>query len=195
RVYRDDSLITGLLLAGTPDLLNELAAKHGLPKPQVLSSDELQRKESEQEESHWLAVMPTSVKPLWNKFLARNGPLDYQSLEAALAQEFPDEQQRILVLFAWYASGTGHWSGYPSYEDVVTDLLRRYPFSELSRLAQSSALTDLQLKGAARFFAGGVLGNQESDDRQVLSRGLKDYFRTTDQWVADMPASIRPLWR
>lgn len=195
RIYRDDSFIAGLLLNGSPQLLNELAVKHGLPKPQVLSSHELQVQESEREAAHWLAVMPAAVRPLWQEFLARPGRPDYRSVEAALAQEFPDEQQRILALFAWYASGTGRWSGYPSYEDVVADLLRRYPFSELSQLAQSTGLTDLQIKGAARFFAGWILGNRESDDRQRLTQGLKDYFRATDRWVADMPSSIRPLWK
>jgi hypothetical protein len=195
RVYRDDSLLTGLTLSGTPQLLNELGAKHGLPKPQVLTRDELQRQEIERASAHWLAVMPASIRPLWQESLAHHTATDYPALEAALAQEFPDEQQRILVLFAWYASGTGRWSGYPVAEEIPADLLRRYPFSELSRLAQSNALTDLQLKGAARFFAGWILGHQESDHRQVLTRGLQDYFRATDQWVANMPRSIRPLWK
>jgi hypothetical protein len=175
--------------------LNELAAKHGLPKPQVLSRDELQRQEIDRESAHWLAVMPASIRPLWQESLAHHTPTDYPALEAALAQEFPDEQQRILVLFAWYASGSGGWSGYSLAEEMPANLLRRYPFSELSRLAQSNALADLQLKGAARFFAGWILGHRESDDRQVLIRGLQDYFRATDQWVADMPRSLRPLWK
>jgi hypothetical protein len=195
RIYRDNALLGGLLLNGTPQLLNELAVKHGLPKPQVLSRAELQVQESERAQAQWLAVMPAAVRPVWQEFLARPGPPDYRSLEAALADEFPDEQQRILALFAWYGSGTGHWSGYPGYEDVVSDLLRRYPFSELSRLAQSNALADLQLKGAARFFAGWILGHRERDDRAVLTQGLKDYFQATDRWVADMPGSIRPLWK
>jgi hypothetical protein len=195
RIYRDDSFIAGLLLAGTPKVLNELAVKHGLPKPQILVRDELQRQEMERAAAHWLTVMPASVRPLWPEFLARHGPADYRPLEVALAQEFPEERQRILVLFAWYASGTGRWSGYPADEEIVADLLHRYPFAELSQVAQSDALTDLQLKGAARFFAGWILGHQESDDRRVLTQGLTDYFRATDNWVAEMPASIRPLWK
>ncbi len=194
RIYRDDSLIRGLLLAGTPRLLNELAAQHGVPKPEVLTRAETVHQQIESAAAHWVEVMPASLRPLWPRFTARTGLPDYASLEPALAGQYPDERQRILALFAWYASGVGEWSGYPSYEDVVADLLQRYPYAELSQLAQSDTLTDLQLKGAARFFAGWILGHEASNDRRVLTGGLKDYFSATARWTANMPRSLRPLW-
>jgi hypothetical protein len=194
-VYVDDStLLAALHITGTPALLNELSARHALPKPQILVRDEQAAKEQQRADAHWMSVMPASIKPVWSEFLSSPGPAALQPLREALAKEIPDTTQQILVLFAWYGSGAGPWSGFPAYEEVVAELLQRYPRSALLEVAHSDRLTDPQLRGAARFFAAPFLGSQGSDDRVILSQGLNTYFKVTANWRAAMPASIRPLW-
>jgi len=40
-----------------------------------------------------------------------------------VVKQFPDEQTRILALYAWLGSGEGPLSGFPSYEMVAEELL------------------------------------------------------------------------
>jgi hypothetical protein len=194
-VYVDDStLLANLHLTGTPALLNELSARHALPKPQILVRDEEREKEQQRDDAHWMSVMPAPIKPLWNDFLRSRGPAPLEPLQEALAKDIPDTKQQILTLFAWYGSGVGRWSGYPAYEDAVAELLQRYPRSSLFEVAHSDQLTDPQLRGAVRFFAAPFLGNRDPNDRKDLSRALDAYSKVVANWTAAMPASIRPLW-
>jgi hypothetical protein len=199
-VWLDDStLLATLHLTGTPSVLNELSAKHALPKPQILVMDEQSTKEQQQAEAHWMRVMPASIKPLWNDFVMGNdflmprGSTALQPLQEALAKDIPDTKQQILTLFAWYSSGVGVWSGYPAYEEAPAELLRRYPRSVLFEVAQSDRLTDPQLKGAARLFAAPFLDDRARNDRNSLTQGLNIYFKVVAAWTDAMPASIRPL--
>jgi hypothetical protein len=44
-------------------------------------------------------------------------------LSKALSDAESDDARRIRALLSWYASGSGHWSYYPSYESLLEMLL------------------------------------------------------------------------
>ncbi len=70
------------------------------------------------------------------------------------AQAYPDQQDRILALFAWFGSGAGPWLGCPAYEQTPEYLLLQESVEELVDVLQSQSLSEEELEGAARFFAG-----------------------------------------
>jgi len=110
-----------------------------------------------EDESRWLETMPSSLKPLWSDALKHYGPPEYPDLKPlnlALEKEYPDRDNRILALMAWYGSGAGPWSGFPGYEEIAEKLLRQYPTSVLIKVAEGKDLTDQELEGAARILGG-----------------------------------------
>jgi len=160
---------------------------------------ELQREEeatSARASDKWSKAIPESLRPTWKKALVAEdkrftvgSALDALEAAADIMQpafevEFPDRNMRIRALFSWFGSGTGPWSGYPSYEDVPARLLLRYQLPELLAALQQTRLTAAQLEGAARFFAGydyGWLFKEPSDFRLIdqlpndLKRALLDH--------------------
>src|SRR5687768_43901 len=69
---------------------------------------------------------------------ARNPALE--PLREALAGEFGDEADRVLALLAWFGSGAGQWSGFPSYEAIPEQMLLAYPTPELLAAIQGRDL-------------------------------------------------------
>ncbi|HEX6902498.1 MAG TPA: hypothetical protein VF789_22450 [Thermoanaerobaculia bacterium] len=121
----------------------------------------------------WLAAMPKSVEPLWDEVMEDEFSPDLEPARKALAKEFPDVQPRILALFAWYGSGDGPWSGFPSYESVAEELLLDFPTPDLIAAAQSENLSESQIEGAARLFGGWEFSQRRPDDRKNLPAPLK----------------------
>src|SRR5262245_55003523 len=69
----------------------------------------------------------------------------------------PDPSQAALdahVLFGWFGSGQGPWSGFPMYEQVAEQLLLDFPTDALVEALTQHQITPTQLEGAARYFAG-----------------------------------------
>jgi len=110
-----------------------------------------------EDERRWLETMPSSLKPLWPEALKQYDPPKYPNLEPlnlALEKEYPDRDNRILALMAWYGSGAGPWSGFPGYEEIAEKLLRQYPTAVLIKVVEGRNLTDQELEGAARILGG-----------------------------------------
>lgn len=113
--------------------------------------------------ARWLAAMPANLRPLWPQVLKNpqwweNAPAatdeSAEILKPVLAAEYPDVNQRIRSLFAWFGSGSGRWSGFYAWEDVPSHMLLQYVPSELIRALEERPLTDAESEGAARFFVG-----------------------------------------
>lgn len=131
-------------------------------------------KQNEVNYAKWLAAMPKSIQPLWSE--AESSEPEYKNikpLQEAIAKQFPNPQQRSLELFAWYGSGAGPWSGFPSYEEVADQLLLTIPTSDLVSAAQSKNLSEAQIEGAARLFAGWNFYQQRQNDLKLLPATLK----------------------
>lgn len=122
----------------------------------------------------WLAAMPKTLRPVWDQAMKDEISPDFKPLRDAIAREFPDTRQRALNLLAWYGSGSGPWSGFPSYESAAAELLLDIPTSDLVAAVQSDNLTDAQLTGAARFLSGWGFSERRPGDHQTLPVGLKE---------------------
>jgi len=113
--------------------------------------------------ARWLAAMPPNLRPLWPQVLKNPQWWEIttvaisqsaETLKPVLATEYPDVNQRIRSLFAWFGSGSGNWSGYYAWEDVPSHMLLQYAPSELIGALKERPLADAESEGAARFFVG-----------------------------------------
>jgi hypothetical protein len=173
-VYQDDQLLTTLGASGSPKVLNELLSAAKLPLSKSAEKIAAQYKVDEAVEARWREAMPKSIKPLWDDVPWTQFNPNVAPLRSALAQEFPDARQRILVLFAWYGSGAGSWSRFPKYEEIAETLLLEYPTPELIASLETETLTEPQLEGAARLFGRYTFGYIRPDeDRGALPAPLK----------------------
>jgi hypothetical protein len=163
-VYEDDKLLQSLGASGSPKVLNDLLKTAGIPLAKGETEEEIaaRQKKDQETEARWLAAMPKSLRPFWTKMRKDILP-DLKPFRATLAREYPDAERRILALLKWYGSGAGPWSGFPSYEDVAGHLLVDFSPAQLIAASERSDLTDPQVEGAARLFAGWhFLGGREN---------------------------------
>jgi hypothetical protein len=158
---------------------------------------------AEADEQRWMKAMPASVRPLWPQTIEarpfegsmsifvpqgsaagsktpaeastyeREVRPEIQRLAAELAKEFPDPNQRIRVLFAWFGSGNGAWTGYPEYEGIVEELLLEYKTPELLAALDAASLSEPEQEGAARLFAGFAFKTLRLTDNALLPAELK----------------------
>jgi hypothetical protein len=100
----------------------------------------------------------------------------------ALERAYSGNRQKVLDLFHWYGNGAGPWSGFPSYESYADDILAAYPTAELVAALLETDLSECQLEGAARFFAGKSFHKMEPKGAQVLLPDLRErLLRHTEQ--------------
>ena len=97
--------------------------------------------------------MPSALKPLWPQMLKDMLKPNLDPLRTGLSRQYPDEQTRILALYAWFGSGEGPWSGFPGYEIVAEELLLEFQTEALIKAAEATGSAQ-QLEGAARLFGG-----------------------------------------
>jgi hypothetical protein len=117
-------------------------------------------------------------------------------LLAAAAEVCPETRERILALFEWYANGVGGWTGYPDWEQFPERLLLTFPVADLVRTAESASLTEAQLEGAARFFAGAAFQshNKQQAGRSQLSIWYSE-FNVFQPTRSGQPVEIPPTLR
>ena len=144
--------------------------------------DDARDRQAQIDEDRWWAVMPTSIRPLvermnadgdWYGSFQEFKEKEREPLQAALTGQFPDKRQRIKALYAWFGSGSGYWSGYPSYEEMAEDLLLDYSTDDLLDAALAGPLSEAQTEGAARLFAGWFFQRDRPDDLKLLPPELK----------------------
>jgi hypothetical protein len=179
-------------IQGRPDIINGIAKKYGLPKPKILLKDEALSREAQSQYARALSVMPQSIARLFPQSinpLGNNVWPDIPQLREALAKQYPDQQERILALLAWY--GSAHSTGYGEFP---RKLLQEYSFTDLWSEARSDRLTNAELSGAAQFFADKYLSPRDEHNRAALQSALMKYADEMAAWLRIMPPSIRPLW-
>jgi hypothetical protein len=129
-------------------------------------------KQADQDEKRWLAAMPPSLKPHWEKATQSFRP-DLEPMQKALAEAVKEKKDRILALFTWFGSGAGPWSGYPVYEGVAERLLLGYSTSELLEAVKGRELAKAEMEGVARLFGGWDFSQKRPDDRALVPAELK----------------------
>jgi hypothetical protein len=138
------------------------------------------------DEKRWLNAMPASLRPLWSKARSQyNPPLEFpdlRPLNAALAQQYPEADDRIRALLAWFGSGAGPWSGFPGYEEIAAKLLRQYPTEEAIRAVEGRSLSDQELEGTARLLGSWTPIPDRTPIPTELRRALLDHcLRSSDR--------------
>lgn len=151
------------------------ARKIAGPRKEAQEQAEIEKQDQAYEE-RWTAAMPPSLRPGWTKVIADIFPgqqIDTTPLDQELAKELPDANKRILALMSWFGSGAGRWSGFPSYESVAEEMLLKYPTAELLVAVKDRVLTEPELEGAARLFAGWEFNQRRPEDIHLLPGDLK----------------------
>ncbi len=85
----------------------------------------------------------------------------------------PDRGERVLALLEWFGSGSGPWSGFPSYESAAENLLLDYSTIDIISATRSNKLSPTQTEGAARLFAGWSFTRQRPEGLKELPEALK----------------------
>jgi hypothetical protein len=173
-VYRDGKRIGMLGIAGSSKPMNALLTAAKLPVSKSYDEDaELARaKQSEDDYRRWREATPNSVRNIGLGDLPIVGDDVIARMAAALAEEQPQINERLLVLLGWFGSGAGPWSGFPAYEEVPEKLLLQYSTEDLLGALGSAELSKAQLEGAARLFAGWNFGQQRPTDRNKIPKAL-----------------------
>jgi hypothetical protein len=171
KVFTKGRLIATFNAGGSAEKLNAILSANNVPLSRSGVRLEAAKRQFEIAQSQWIAATPTSLRPFWPD-IQKGGKVNLDPLRNALLTEFPDEQTRILVVYAWFGSGMGPWSGFPGYEEVAEDLLLDYT-TEALVAAAAAARTPQQLEGAARLFGGWTFSQRRRADLVRLSPDLK----------------------
>ena len=133
-----------------------LLAEHGVTAPlNAFNEDRLREEETKQAWNRWVHAIPSCLKKLskktWQKIIEED---TLQPVTDILASAYPDISERLLKLFRWFGSGKGPWTGFPVYEQFAEQILLQYSEKDLLTALTSAPLTENELEGAARLFAG-----------------------------------------
>jgi hypothetical protein len=143
----------------------EPRAEHDEARARAMAWDDSRRK--------WRQAMPPALRPHGEEIFRAFPGRDIGPLRKTLAQKMPNQPERIRALFAWYGSGQGPWSGYPSYEELAEQLLLDYPTKDLLAAIKGRQLTGTQTEGVARLFGGWTFSQLRGQDLALLPAELK----------------------
>jgi hypothetical protein len=121
----------------------------------------------------WRTAMPKALGRLWSSALLDFGRVDINPLRSELERCMPDRGERVLALLEWFGSGSGPWSGFPSYESAAENLLLDYSTIDIISATRSNKLSPTQTEGAARLFAGWSFTRQRPEGLKELPEALK----------------------
>jgi hypothetical protein len=149
-------------------------------------ADERRKAERRAAVARWEHAMPPCLRTLWPERLGDMNP-DIAAARELLAVAVPDPVERVRVLYEWFGSGAGPWSGFPAYEAVPERLLREYPVQTLIDAVSTQTTTEAGLLGAARLFADWNFGRSRRADRSRCPEALRTRMlvRVEQQGISD----------
>jgi hypothetical protein len=130
------------------------------------------QKEAEAIRSKWLQAAPPEAREFIENIAPEALPPSQERsacepVMRALEAAYPEALDRIARLFAWYGSGSGPWSGYPSYEHVADLLLAQHDFHDVISAVAAGLDRPEAETGAARFIA---IHARTRAERSLVSR-------------------------
>jgi len=171
-VWKNDAVLAN------PRRFEDWLQRHGIPDAtQQREADERRAEVQQRQIERWEQALPPCLATLWPDRLGDMNP-DVSSARQLLEEAVPDPVEQARVLFAWFGSGAGPWSGYPAYESVPESMLLDYPIEILVRAVDRADVTDAQILGAARFFGGWTFGQRRKRDRASCSASLRQQMAT-----------------
>ncbi|MFE6306418.1 hypothetical protein [Nocardiopsis sp. NPDC057823] len=143
------------LLADGPGLLAWLD-RHGVPEPlRLFREAEARRAAAAREREDWVAAVPGALRGLTERMLQSAGGSELRSEAAGLlAEAVPDPVVRVQAVLAWYAAGSGRYSGYPVYEDLPGAMLGEVPIGEIAAALEDPRAGARHEAGAVRHLIG-----------------------------------------
>lgn len=143
------------LLADGPGLLAWLD-RHGVPEPLHWFREAQERRAvAAREREDWVAAVPGALRGLTERMLQSMGQADLRSEAAVLLEEaVPDPVSRVQALLAWYAAGSGRYSGYPVYEGLPGAILGEAPIGEIAAALEDPRAGSRHEAGAVRHLIG-----------------------------------------
>src|SRR5277367_3601186 len=142
------------------------------PRQEVEAMRDQQAKNKKNWE-RWLSAMPKALGEVWSSALRGFGRVDLDPLRSQLERSMPDRGERVLALLEWFGSGSGPWSGFPSYEDAAENLLLDYSTIDIISATRSKKLSHTQTEGAARLFAGWSFTRERPAGLKEVPEALK----------------------
>ncbi|MFJ9743867.1 hypothetical protein, partial [Streptomyces sp. NPDC101166] len=122
----------------------EWLAVRGVAVPlQEFRAAERRQAESDRIAYRWVAEIPDPLIPFAGLFLDTStttgggltGP-QVEEARALLLMTYPDPVDRILRLCAWFAGGTGRYSGYPAHERIPAQFLLLEDHADFARAVE-----------------------------------------------------------
>lgn len=125
------------------------------------------------------AAVPAKVNPKLTKLMS------------VLDNAYKDKASKVLALCQWFASGTGKWTGYPSYEQRPGELLLMIPTQQIIDALRKKDITAPELEGAARYFAWHDFRAEKPADFKLLDAEMKKKFLDITQKSKDRDKNSR----
>ena len=123
--------------------------------------------------SRWLSAVPKGLREICENIEFLNVGGDLRGLREALDLSIPDREAQIHALLAWFGSGLGPWSGFPSYETVAEAMLFEYDTSEIVAAMDVARMPPAELEGAARLFSGWNFSQVRPGDLELVPEQIK----------------------
>jgi hypothetical protein len=180
--------------------LVEWFAANGIEGPKQAQEHEIkERRRGVADLQKWMMSMPDCLRPYLGEmlspsmadiliFLPEPSPADelredsrnrthdsprQKQLMAVLDESYKDQNDKVLALLQWYASGTGQWTGFPTYEELPAELLLGVPTKQIIEGLGAKDVSEPELEGAARFFASPTFRHAKPHDLTMLDTKLK----------------------
>lgn len=142
------------------------------------------REQSIIDKNRWIAAMPTGLAREWKEFHRVLGSHETSYLRTALNKSTPDTHEQIRALLTWHGSGAGPWSGHPAYESAAENMLLEYAITDIVSAIDLNHISNPQLEGAARLFAGWDFSQRFPNGHQeipsILKAALWNAVKNTD---------------
>jgi len=217
-VYEDGKHIAGLGAAGSPEILNSILTSSNVPlsyiySPVYIAAEKKRIEDNEEARAitfkKWMAAIPESLKPFWEKgnlenFVnawppreddkwpprgdeRRNKIKEHRQsvlnpLHTALAKQFPNQNERILILLNLYGSVTPIHGTYWVNISFVEGMLLDYQTADVVQVLQNNNLTHQQMLGALRLMGEAWYYHPEEINlvplelkKKVLKEGESDF--------------------
>jgi hypothetical protein len=148
--------------------------------------DEMRKslEQGERDRKRWIAAMPKGLKPVWKDSVGQFGNVNPEPLLKALRGSISKKEDQILALLEWFGSGSGPWSGFPSYESAAEELLLEYQITEIVSAIEGKKLSAEQTEGTARLFGGWAFSQKHPKGlEQVpaeIKRSLWEHAKVTE---------------
>lgn len=151
---------------------------HGISSiREELEDAKVQAKLIRAERESWENAIPDGLERTWRKAVSYSqGTEKTELLIAKLEKIIPNKTHRILALLKWYGSGAGPWSGYPSYEGAVEEMLLKYETNDIVDAIKSAELSESQTEGAARLFCGWSFSKKRPGELNEVPDEMKEMF-------------------